>query len=245
MPSVNELSNLAYRRALLKLSGEILKGGEPSGLDFGIARRIAEEIAEVHRRGLELGIVVGGGNLVRGSDAEKAGVDRIVADYMGMLSTVINSLALQNALEQFGVETRIMSAIPITELVEPFIQRRAIRHLEKGRVVIFSAGTGNPLFTTDTAAALRASQIGAEVIFKGTKVDGIYDRDPEVDGEAVKFSELTYLEILKRGLRVMDWTAISFCRDFKIPIVVFNIAQPGNFRHIVCGKPIGTKVFEA
>lgn len=245
MPSVNELSNLAYRRALLKLSGEILKGGETSGLDFGIARRIAEEIAEVHQRGLELGIVVGGGNLVRGSDAEKAGVDRIVADYMGMLSTVINSLALQNALEQFGVETRIMSAIPITELVEPFIQRRAIRHLEKGRVVIFSAGTGNPLFTTDTAAALRASQIGAEVIFKGTKVDGIYDRDPEVDGEAVKFSELTYLEILKRGLRVMDWTAISFCRDFKIPIVVFNITQPGNFRHIVCGKPIGTRVFEA
>lgn len=234
----------AYKRVLLKLSGDILKGSESSGIDFKVVARIAGEIKEVVEEGLELGIVIGGGNLFRGAEAEKAGYDRITADNMGMLSTVINAMALQCTLEQVNVETRAMSAVQINELVEPFIPRRAIRHLMKGRVVIFAAGTGNPLFTTDTAAALRASQIGAEVIMKGTKVDGIFDRDPKIYRDAVKFDNLTYMEIIKRGLRVMDLTAITFCRDYNIPISVFNILGHGNFRDIVCGKPIGTKVTE-
>ncbi|MBM3329892.1 MAG: UMP kinase [Calditrichaeota bacterium] len=238
------MPDIAYQRALLKLSGDILKGNEPNGIDFKVVARIAAEIRESHLDGLQLGIVVGGGNLVRGAEVEKAGVDRITADNMGMLSTLVNALALQNALERLSVETRVMSAIEVHELVEPFIRRRALRHIEKGRVVIFAGGTGNPLFTTDTAAALRASQIGAEIIFKGTKVDGIFDRDPVLFRDAVKFDEVSYMEIIKKGLRVMDLTAITFCRDFQIPIVVFNILKHGNFRHIVCGEPIGTKVIE-
>jgi len=238
------LSEHAYKRVLLKLSGDILKGKQANGIDFNVVARIAGEVKEVVLEGLELGIVVGGGNLFRGSEAAKAGYDRITADNMGMLSTVINAMSLQNALENIGVETRVMSAIQINELVEPFIRRRAIRHLLKGRVVIFAAGTGNPLFTTDTAAALRASEIGAEVILKGTKVDGIFDRDPKLFRDAVKFDEVTYMDIIKRGLKVMDLTAITFCRDYKIPIHVFNILENGMFRDIVCGKPLGTKVTE-
>ena len=238
------ISGHRYKRVLLKLSGDILKGRESSGIDFNVVGRIAGEIKEVVEEGLELAIVVGGGNLFRGAEAEKSGYDRITADSMGMLSTVINALALQNALEKISVETRVQSAVSINELVEPFIRRRAIRHILKGRVVIFAAGTGNPLFTTDTAAALRASQIDAEVILKGTKVDGIFDRDPKLFRDAVKFDEVTYIEIIKRGLKVMDLTAITFCRDHKIPIAVFNILESGNFRHIVCGKPIGTLVTE-
>jgi len=238
------LAQHAYKRVLLKLSGDILKGQQSNGIDFNVVARIAGEIKEVVNEGLELAVVVGGGNLFRGSEAAKAGYDRIVADNMGMLSTVINAMALQSALEGCGVETRVMSAILINELVEPFIRRRAIRHLLKGRVVIFAAGTGNPLFTTDTAAALRASQIDAEIIFKGTKVDGIFDRDPKLFRDAVKFENVTYMEIIRRGLKVMDLTAITFCRDYNIPILVFNILEHGIFRHIVCGEPYGTKVTE-
>jgi len=239
------LSRIIYKRALLKLSGDILKGGEANGIDFKVVSRIAEEIAEAHKDGLQIGVVVGGGNLFRGIDAEKAGYDRITADNMGMLSTVINAMAMQSMLEKLDIETRVMSAIQITELVEPFIRRRAIRHVEKGRIVVFAAGTGNPLFTTDTAAALRASQIGAEVILKGTKVSGIYDRDPALYRDAIKFDELTYMEIIRRGLRVMDLTAITFCRDFNVPIVVFNILEHGNLRRILHGGAIGTKVKES
>jgi len=235
---------LAYHRVILKLSGDILKGNESSGIDFRLVDRIAEEIAAAVSAGLQLGIVVGGGNLFRGSDAEKVGYERITADNMGMLSTVINALAIQNAIEKCGIEIRVMSAIDITELVEPFIRRRAIRHLEKGRVVIFAAGTGNPYFTTDTAAALRASQVGAEIILKGTKVDGIYDSDPELSSDAVMFDRLDYMDIVGRGLKIMDMTAITFCRDYQIPILVFNILQPDNFRQVVFGKSIGTRVME-
>jgi uridylate kinase len=238
------MSTHAYKRVLLKLSGDILKGQESSGIDFQVVARIAGEIKEVVDEGLELGIVVGGGNLFRGSEAEKAGYDRITADNMGMLSTVINSIALQSALENIKVETRVLSAISINELVEPFIFRRAERHMLKKRVVIFAAGTGNPLFTTDTAAALRASQIGADIILKGTKVDGIFDRDPKLYRDAIKYDEVTYMEIIKKGLKVMDLTAITFCRDFKIPIAVFNILEHGNFRRMILGMPIGTKVME-
>ncbi len=239
------MSKFIYKRAILKLSGDILKGKEANGIDFNVVKQICEDIAEVYNEGLQIGIVVGGGNLFRGSDAEKAGYDRIIADNMGMLSTVINAMAIQSMLEKMDIETRVMSAIQITELVEPFIRRRAVRHLEKGRIVVFAAGTGNPLFTTDTAAALRASQIGAEVILKGTKVSGIYDRDPVVHTDAVKFDEITFMEIIKRGLRVMDLTAITFCRDFNVPIVVFDILQRGNLRKVLQGKDIGTKVKES
>ncbi|HHE46438.1 MAG TPA: UMP kinase, partial [Bacteroidetes bacterium] len=207
----------AYRRIVLKLSGDILKGGAEGGINFEIVERIAREIASTSGRGVETAVVVGGGNLIRGAEAARAGLDRITADNMGMLSTVINAMAMQNALEILGIETRVMSAITITELVEPFIRRRAIRHLEKGRVVIFAAGTGNPFFTTDTAAALRAGQIEAEIILKGTKVDGVYDNDPELVKDAVKFDEVDFMEVIRRGLKVMDLTAITFCRDYNIP----------------------------
>ena len=238
------MAGLAFRRVILKLSGDILKGDREWGIDFRVVQRIADEIAAVYTDGLELGVVVGGGNLFRGSEAEDAGYDRLVADNMGMLSTVINGLALQSALERLGVETRVVSAINITELVEPFIQRRAVRHLEKGRVVIFASGTGNPFFTTDTAAALRASQVHAEIILKGTKVDGIYDRDPRLSPDAVKFEKLSYMEIIRRGLKVMDLTSITFCRDFHIPIIVFNLLKHDNFKNIIRGETIGTLVEE-
>lgn len=233
-----------YHRVILKLSGDILKGKEPSGIDFQVVARIAGEIAEVHKEGLEIGVVIGGGNLFRGASIEKVGYNRITADNMGMLSTVVNALAVQNALENAGVETRVMTAIRITELAEPFVYRRAIRHLEKRRIVIFAAGTGNPFFTTDTAAALRASQIGAEVILKGTKVDGVYDQDPVLFPNATKFLELDFMEVVRKGLRVMDLTAITFCRDYKIPILVFDLLGPGNLRRVVHGEPIGTSIKE-
>ncbi len=234
----------AYRRIVLKLSGDILKGGAEGGINFEIVERIAREIASTSGRGVETAVVVGGGNLIRGAEAARAGLDRITADNMGMLSTVINAMALQNALEILGIETRVMSAITITELVEPFIRRRAIRHLEKGRVVIFAAGTGNPFFTTDTAAALRAGQIEAEIILKGTKVDGVYDNDPELVKDAVKFDEVDFMEVIRRGLKVMDLTAITFCRDYNIPILVFNILRPGNLDRVVNGHSIGTVISE-
>jgi uridylate kinase len=239
-----DLGKLAYRRVILKLSGDILRGNEVTGLDFSVVSRIAQEIAAVHADGLELGVVVGGGNLFRGAELERLGYDRITADNMGMLSTVINGLAIQYALENLRVETRLMSAIHIQELAEPFIWRRAIRHLEKGRVVIFAAGTGNPFFTTDTAAALRASQMNAEIILKGTKVDGIYDRDPVLSSDAVRFDHLDYMEVVRLGLKVMDLTAITFCRDNNIPIMVFNVLKPDNFKDIIYGQQTGTLVEE-
>ena len=234
------MSSPVYRRIILKLSGDILKGDESSGIDFQVVARIAGEIAQVHCDGVEVGVVIGGGNLFRGAAMEKVGVDRVTADNMGMLSTVINALAIQNAIETVGIETRVMTAIRITELAEPFVHRRAIRHLEKRRIVIFAAGTGNPFFTTDTAAALRASQIRADVILKGTKVDGVYNQDPVLFPDAVKYSELDYMEVVRKGLRVMDLTAITFCRDYKIPIQVFDLLQAGNLRRAVHGEPIGT-----
>ena len=229
-----------YHRIILKLSGDILKGEQNSGIDFQTVARIAGEIADIHSTGLEIGIVVGGGNLFRGSDMVVVGYDQITADNMGMLSTVINALAIQNGLENLGVHTRVMTAIRIVEVAEPFIQRRAIRHIEKGRVVLFAAGTGHPLFTTDTAAALRASQIKADVILKGTKVSGVYDKDPKVASDAVKFDRLDYMEAVRRELKVMDLTAVAFCRDHKIPIIVFNLLEPGNLMRVVCGENIGT-----
>lgn len=238
------MSKLAYRRIILKLSGDILKGVREGGIDFDVTGRIAGEVATAHADGLEVGIVIGGGNLFRGSEAVNAGVDRIIADNMGMLSTVINAIALQNALEKLDVPTRVMSAIAIYELVEPFIRRKAIRHLEKGRVVIFAAGTGNPLFTTDSAAALRASQIDADILLKGTKVDGVYNSDPEENGDAVKYDEIDFMKVVELRLRVMDMTAITFCRDFKIPIIVFNILKHGNFLQVINGAKIGTVVGE-
>lgn len=238
------MNPVLYKRVLIKLSGDILKGSENSGIDFRLVGRIAEEIKEVSQAGIEVCIVVGGGNLFRGSEAEKIGYDRIIADNMGMLSTVINAMAIQNALENTGTETRVMSAIGIQELVEPFIRRRAIRHLEKGRVVIFAGGTGNPYFTTDTAAALRATEVSAEIILKGTKVDGIYDRDPKLDNSAVRFGEIDYMKVIRQGLKVMDLTAITFCQDNHIPICVFDLTQEGNLWRVISGEKIGTMVKE-
>ncbi|MBT3232103.1 MAG: UMP kinase [Calditrichaeota bacterium] len=233
-----------YKRVLLKLSGDILKGNEKSGIDFNLVGRIAEEIKRVSSSGIEVCIVVGGGNLFRGSEAEKIGYDRIIADNMGMLSTVINAMAIQNALENTGIQSRVMSAIGIQELVEPFIRRRAIRHLEKKRVVVFAAGTGNPYFTTDTAAALRATQVSADIILKGTKVDGVYDRDPKLDTEAIRFGEIDYMKVISQGLKVMDLTAITFCQDNKIPICVFDLTEEGNLWRVISGEKIGTMVKE-
>lgn len=231
-----------YRRILLKLSGEVFAGGESFGIQPEIVSRYAEEIREIHAMGVQVAAVVGGGNIWRGRMAP--GMDRAAADHMGMLATVLNALALQDALEKAGVDTRVQTAMQMAEVAERFIRRRAIRHLEKGRVVIFAGGTGNPYFTTDTTAALRALEIGADAILKGTKVDGVYDSDPVLNPDARKFKRLDYLEVLKRGLKVMDATAISLCMDNKLPILVFNIAAPGNIRKIVCGEEIGTLVKE-
>lgn len=231
-----------YKRVVLKLSGEALQGEQGYGVDPKVAGRIAEEIEEVHELGVELAIVVGAGNIFRGLQASKAGMDRATADYIGMLATIINSMVLQDALEKRKVPTRVQSAIEIHQLAEPYIRRRAIRHLEKGRVVIFAAGTGNPYFTTDTAAALRAIEIGADSILKATKVDGVYDRDPMKDRRAKRFTRLTYLEVLKRRLEVMDSTATSLCMDNSLPIVVFNLIKRGNIRRVILGDPIGTRV---
>jgi uridylate kinase len=231
-----------YKRALLKLSGEALMGEQQFGVDPAVATRIALDVESIQSLGVETAIVIGGGNIFRGLAASARGMDRATADYMGMLATVINALALQDALEQQGVDTRVVTAIEMRAVAEPFIRRRAIRHLEKGRVVIFAAGTGSPYFTTDTAAALRAMEIKADVILKGTKVDGVYTADPMVDPQATKYAKISYLQVLERQLKVMDATAISLCMDNKLPIVVFNLRQAGNIRRVVLGEPIGTTV---
>ena len=231
-----------FRRVLLKLSGEALMGSQGYGVDPVMATRIAEEIAELHSLGVEVAATVGGGNIVRGISVSAAGMDRVSGDYMGMLATTINALALQNALERLNVFTRVQSAIDMKQVAEPFIRRRAIRHLEKGRVVIFAAGTGNPYFSTDTAAALRAMEIGAETILKATKVDGIYDSDPNINPSAKLFKQLTYQEVLEKDLRVMDITAVTLCKENGLPIVVFNLLRRGNIRDVVMGADIGTVV---
>lgn len=231
-----------YQRVLLKLSGEALMGGQGYGVDPRMADRIAGEIEEIHGIGVQVAATVGGGNIIRGISVSAAGMDRVSGDYMGMLATVINALALQNALERRGVFTRVQSAIEMREVAEPYIRRRAIRHLEKGRVVIFAAGTGNPYFSTDTAAALRGIEIGAEAILKATKVDGIYDSDPVTNPDATMIQELTYLQVLEKGLRVMDTTAITLCMENKLPIVVFNLLRHGNIRDVVLGAKVGSTV---
>ena len=232
----------AYSRVLLKLSGEALMGEQPFGIDPAVATQIAKEIGEVQAMGVQVGVVIGGGNLFRGLAASAKGMDRATADYMGMLATVINALALQDALEKIGVTTRVAAAIEMRAVAEPFIRRRALRHLEKGRVVVFAAGTGNPYFTTDTAAALRAMEMRSEVILKGTKVDGIYTADPMTTPTATRYDALSYLEVLERGLKVMDATAISLCMDNKLPIIVFRLRDAGNLRRVVMGEPVGTVV---
>ncbi len=227
---------------MLKLSGEALLGNSGFGIDPEVLERISAEIREVTVLGVQLGIVIGGGNIFRGIEAGSHRIDRTTADYMGMLATVINSLALQSALERRGVVTRVQTAIEMKAVAEPFIQRRAVRHLEKGRVVIFGAGTGNPYFTTDTAATLRAVEIKAEVLIKATKVDGVYDRDPVKDSSASRFDKISYTEVLANNLKVMDATAISLCRDNGLPVVVFNLLREGNIKRVVCGEPVGTVV---
>ena len=231
-----------YKRVLLKLSGEALMGEESFGIDPAVTSRIAADIAEIQSLGVEVGIVIGGGNIFRGVAASAKGMDRATGDYMGMLATVINGLAMQDALEQQGVLTRVVTAIEMRAVAEPFIRRRAIRHLEKGRVVIFAAGTGNPYFTTDTAAALRAMEMKADVILKGTKVDGIYTADPMIDKDATRFDRISYLEVIDKGLRVMDATAITLCMDNRLPIIIFNLRTPGNLRRTIMGESVGSIV---
>lgn len=236
------MCELRYKRVLLKLSGEALAGEQGYGIDPQTITTIANEVKEVVECGVQLSLVIGGGNIFRGLAASSKGMDRASADYMGMLATMINALAMQDALEKIGVDTRVQSAIAMQEVAEPYIRRRAIRHLEKGRVVIFGAGTGNPYFTTDTAASLRAMEVGAEVILKGTKVDGVYTADPKKDLNATKFTELTYIDVLKKGLQVMDATATSLCMDNSLPIIVFDVTTDGNVKKVVYGEPIGTIV---
>lgn len=231
-----------WRRVLLKLSGEAFAGGQGFGIDPPTVRRIAEEIQSVHFLGVELGIVVGGGNFIRGGLASQAGIERVTADHMGMLATVINALALQDALEKMGLEVRTQTGIGMTAVAEPYIRRRAARHLEKGRIVIFGAGTGNPYFTTDTAAALRAVEIKAEAILKATNIDGIYERDPKKDPTALKFTQISHEEAFRLRLKVMDLTAFSLSMENKIPIVVFDMNEPGNIRRVLAGENVGTVV---
>jgi len=232
----------AFGRVLLKLSGERLAGERGFGIVPGVIRGVADEIREVHGLGVELGIVIGGGNVIRGITAASEGMDRTSADYMGMLASVINAMALQDALEKLGLATRVLSALTIQEVAEPYIRRRAMRHLEKGRVVIFAGGTGNPYFSTDSAAVLRAAEIHAEVVLKATRVDGVFSADPLQDPRAVRYERLTYDEVLHRNLRVMDQTAIALARDNKLPIVVFDMTRPGNVLRIVRGETVGTRV---
>ncbi|WP_448590165.1 UMP kinase [Thermodesulfobium sp.] len=234
---------MSSRRVLLKLSGEALMGKKGYGLDPEVLADLAEQICNVSNEDIQIAIVVGGGNIFRGISGVALGMDRATADHMGMLATVINALALQDALERRGVQTRVQTAIEIREVAEPYIRRRAIRHLEKGRVVIFAAGTGSPYFTTDTAAALRAAEIGADIIFKATSVDGVYNADPKLNPGAVKFDKLKYMDVLKEGLSVMDTTAISMCMDNKIPIVVFSLLEPGNIEKALKGEKVGTLVY--
>jgi uridylate kinase len=238
-----ENSNLSYRRVLLKISGEALMGEQNYGIDVNVARSVAEELKAVHEVGVQIAVVVGGGNIFRGVSKSAGNMDRSSADYIGMLATVMNAVVLQDALEKVDVHTRVMSAIDIPQLAEPFIRRRAIRHLEKERVVIFAAGTGNPYFTTDSAAALRALEIKADVIMKATKVDGVYSADPMTDATAELFNEITYRQVLERQLKVMDASAISLCMDNNLPIIVFNMRSPGNIKRVVTGeRGVGTKV---
>ena len=238
------MSTPAYKRILLKLSGEALAAGQGFGVDNNRVHEIAAEIADVHKLGVDIAIVVGGGNFFRGVAEQAKAMERVSADHMGMLATVINALALQDALEKNGAQTRVMSAIEMHEVAEPFIRRRAIRHLEKGRVVVFAAGTGNPYFSTDTAASLRAMEIHADAILKATKVDGIYTADPMKDKEATKFETITYLDILKLGLKVMDATAIAMCRENRLPIVVFDLNTHGNIKRVVMGEKVGSLVYQ-
>jgi uridylate kinase len=242
MPETARQPKPAYRRVLLKLSGEALRLDRQLEIDPAVVKRIAQEIREVKAMGVELGIVIGGGNIFRGLSASARGMDRVAADHMGMLATVINSLALQDFLEKEDVPTRVMSAIRIEAMAEPFIRRRAVAHLEKGRVVIFAAGTGSPYFTTDTAAALRAIEISAQAILKGTKVDGIYTSDPMMDSKASRFEQITYEEVIDRKLGVMDATAVTFCRENNIPIIVFKLLEAGNLKKVILGERIGSIV---
>jgi uridylate kinase len=236
------MAEIHYKRVLLKLSGEALAAEQGYGIDPYTITSIANEVKGVVASGVQLALVIGGGNIFRGLAASSKGMDRANADYMGMLATMINSLAMQDALEKIGVDTRVQSAIAMQEVAEPYIRRRAVRHLEKGRVVIFGAGTGNPYFTTDTAASLRAMEIDADVILKGTKVDGVYSADPKKEPDAVKFRSLTYIDVLKKGLQVMDATAISLCMDNSLPIIVFDVTTAGNVKKVVMGEEIGTIV---
>lgn len=233
---------MQYKRILLKLSGEALMGSQRYGIDTKVVMQYAAEIKTLIEKGIEVAIVIGGGNIYRGIEATATGIDRVQGDYMGMLATVINSMALQSGIEKMGVDTRLLTAFEIKQIAEPFIKRRAVRHLEKGRVVIFGAGTGNPYFTTDTAAALRATEIGADVILKGTRVDGIYDSDPEKNPTAKKFTDLTYADAISKKLNVMDMTAFTLCQENNIPIIVFDMNNPGNLMKVVSGEPIGTLV---
>jgi uridylate kinase len=233
---------LRYKRILLKLSGELVGNADGGGIGIDRLKSLSREVAEIRQLGAEIAVVIGGGNILRGASASQEGMDRVSADYMGMLATVINSLALQNALEQEGVDTRVMTAITIAQLAEPYIRRRALRHIEKGRVVILAGGTGNPYFSTDTAAALRAAEIEAHVVLKGTKVDGVYEVDPAMNPDAKRFETLEYIDVLNRGLRVMDATAISLCMENKLPIVVFNLNGRNNIKRIIQGETVGTVV---
>lgn len=235
-------NSVRYKRILLKLSGEILSGEKGSGIDSKILNDLVEQIKEVRDLDVEVGIVIGGGNIFRGVQAGSQGLDRVTGDYMGMLATAMNALALQDRLEAEGVYTRVLSAIEMREISEPYIKRRATRHLEKGRVVIFACGTGNPFFTTDTAASLRAMEVGAEVLLKGTKVDAVYDSDPVKNKDAKAFDRITFMDVLQKELRVMDAAAISLCMENKLPIIVFNVGVSGNLRKIVCGESVGTLV---
>jgi uridylate kinase len=232
----------AFKRVLLKLSGEALMGSQDYGIDEPVVRFIAEEIRSAHELGVQIAIVIGGGNIIRGLAASHRGIDRVTGDHMGMLATVINALALQDALEKAGVTTRVQTAINVSDVAEPFIRRRAMRHLDKGRVVIFGAGTGNPFFTTDTAAALRANEIHAEVLLKATGVDGIYTADPNLDPDAERLERVSYQRVLERNLRIMDAAAISLCRDNDIPIVVFELMEPGNIKRVICGESLGSLI---
>lgn len=231
-----------FKRILLKLTGESLQGYKGFGIDLKVARSLARQIKEIKELGVDLACVIGGGNIFRGLQASKEGMERVTADYIGMLATVINSLALQDALEQEGVFTRVQTAIEIERLAEPYIRRRAIRHLEKGRVVIFAGGTGNPYFSTDTAAVLRAIEIGADVILKATKVDGVYSSDPKKDSDAKKFDRVSFIDVLNKRLQVMDATAVSLCMDNHLPIIVFDVTKPGNINRVILGEKIGTRV---
>jgi uridylate kinase len=238
------VEKIKYKRILLKLSGESLMGQREYGIDPNVVTRYAEEIASVHTLNVQIGIVIGGGNIYRGMESSIDGIDKVTGDHMGMLATVINALALQNSLEHKGLKTRCLSAINMERIAEPFIRRRAIRHLEKGRVVIFAAGTGNPYFTTDTAAVLRAIEIEADVIIKGTRVDGVYDSDPEINSQAIHLPEISYTDVLKKDLRVMDLTAITLSKENKLPLVIFNMNIPGNLKRVICGESVGSKVVE-